>query len=83
MRNTGNGIRRTRCKLGITQETLSKKVGVGRSLISKIETGESDGSLQTLKKIATALGVTINDLLDDKIPKEHGDQRKLDKKLVG
>jgi transcriptional regulator with XRE-family HTH domain len=65
MRNIGSGIRRTRCESGMTQEMLAKKTGVGRSLISKIETGESDGSLQTIKKIAHALGVTVNDLLDD------------------
>jgi len=49
----------------MTQECLASEVGVDRSLISKIETGESEGSLSTLRKIADVLGVSLAELLGE------------------
>ncbi|MBL3565799.1 helix-turn-helix transcriptional regulator, partial [Rhodovulum sulfidophilum] len=37
--------------------------GVNRVQIHEIETGKKNGSAQTLKKIADALGVTVDDLI--------------------
>ncbi|WP_456379902.1 helix-turn-helix domain-containing protein [Thiolapillus sp.] len=48
---------------GLTQEALAKKAGVGSSYISQIESGKKPGSVTVLKKIATALRVSIDDLV--------------------
>jgi len=51
---------------GITQEALSKSVGVAQGFISEIENGAKTGDVQTLAVIARALEVSLDDLV---IPK--------------
>lgn len=59
----GKNIRKRRCELGMSQEDLAKKVGIiGRSYVSKIETGALYPSIKTLKKIAKALNVDWTEL---------------------
>lgn len=40
----------------MTQEEIAEKVGVTRQLISSIENGNTNPSVSTAKKIASALG---------------------------
>lgn len=49
-------IRRLRIKMKLTQEQLSKKMKVKREFISRIESGEQNVTLETLIKIASAVG---------------------------
>ena len=51
---------------GWTQLHLSSKSGVGRDLIAQIETRRKQGSVETLDRIARALGVPIEALIEDK-----------------
>jgi len=51
---------------GVTQEALSKSVGVAQGFISEIENGAKTGDVQTLAVIARALGISLDDLV---IPK--------------
>lgn len=48
---------------GMTQTELAKIAGVGQDVISKIETGKSKGDVESLKNLADALGITIDDLV--------------------
>ena len=48
----------------ITQQELAEKIGVTRSCISQYEIGAREPYLTTLMKIAYALNVTPDDLLD-------------------
>lgn len=64
----GHRIKNLREKKGLSQVELAKKVKVNNSLICKIETGQTDGSIRTLKKIATVLEVSLKDLLEDDPP---------------
>jgi transcriptional regulator with XRE-family HTH domain len=48
---------------GMTQETLSKSVGVAQGFISEIENGAKTGDVQTLAVIARALGISLDDLV--------------------
>lgn len=48
----------------ITQQELAEKIGVTRSCISQYEIGAREPDLTTLMKIAYALNVTPDDLLD-------------------
>jgi transcriptional regulator with XRE-family HTH domain len=51
---------------GMTQETLSKLVGVAQGFISEIENGSKTGDVQTLAAAARALEISLDDLV---IPK--------------
>lgn len=65
MEHIGETIKLLRKRQNITQKILSAETGVDRSLISKIEKGKTAGSIQTIKKLAIALGVRISEILDD------------------
>jgi uncharacterized Tic20 family protein len=54
---------------GITQETLADATGLNVRTIQRIEAGEVDPRLYTLKSIADALGVNIEQLLPE--PTQH------------
>jgi transcriptional regulator with XRE-family HTH domain len=57
-------IKKYRDKLGISQDKLSKMAGVTLHTIAKIETGSTpDPRVETLRKIADALGVGVDDLI--------------------
>ncbi len=57
-------IKKYRDKLGISQDKLSKLAGVTLHTIAKIETGSTpDPRIETLRKIADALGVGVDDLI--------------------
>jgi transcriptional regulator with XRE-family HTH domain len=51
---------------GITQEALSKSIGVAQGFISEIENGAKTGDVQTLAAMARALAISLDDLV---IPK--------------
>lgn len=56
-------VRELREKAGLSQEELSEKSGVSRTIISGLESGKiKNSTVITLKKIADALGVQIADL---------------------
>lgn len=48
-----------RIKLGITQKELSGRTGITQSDISKIENGNANPSIKTLKRLADALGCQL------------------------
>ncbi|MFH1979061.1 MAG: helix-turn-helix transcriptional regulator [Patescibacteria group bacterium] len=52
-------IRDIRTKLGCTQEDIAKKLGVIQQYISKIERGHENVSVDTLERIADALGKSL------------------------
>ena len=57
-------IKRLRAKLGLTQDDLAKKADIKYTTLMKIESGTvNKPSVQTMAKIAKALGVSIEDLL--------------------
>jgi len=60
----GKNIKKYREKLGISQDKLSKLAGITLHTITKIECGATpDPRIETVKKIADALGVRVDDLL--------------------
>ncbi|MCD6219551.1 helix-turn-helix transcriptional regulator [Candidatus Calescamantes bacterium] len=57
-------IKKYREKKGISQDKLSKLAGVTLHTITKIESGATlDPRIETVKKIADALCVSVDDLL--------------------
>jgi len=60
---SGN-IKKLRAKLGLTQDDLAKKADIKYTTLMKVESGTvNKPSVQTMAKIAKALGVSIEDLL--------------------
>lgn len=47
---------------GFTQDALAEKAGISKAYLSQIETGKRIGVAKTLKALAAALGVTLNEL---------------------
>ena len=48
---------------GMTQKQLESRSGVRQGYIAQIETGKKTGSIETLKKLAAALSIDIDDLV--------------------
>lgn len=69
MKNLGNRIKAERQSRGITQEKLAEKADISLNFMSLIENGRNM-SVDTLVKIAQALGVSVDYLLSDSIPVE-------------
>lgn len=61
--DTGEGLRFWRAMRDLSQEELAAKVGCGQNFVSMLENGERDWSSDWLRRFATALQVTPNDLL--------------------
>ncbi len=57
-----NPIRVWREHRGMTGRDLADAVDVQQSYISQIETGKREGTIDVLRRIATALGITLDDL---------------------
>jgi transcriptional regulator with XRE-family HTH domain len=57
---------------GLTQEALSKLVGVAQGFISEIENGSKTGDVQTLAAVARALEISLDDLVIPKPPRFSG-----------
>lgn len=59
----GYKIKEVREEVGLTQEELSKKSQVSRTIISGLESGTLENTTsRTLIKIAEALGKTVEDI---------------------
>jgi len=56
----GEILKEKRKELQLTQEQLSKKVGLQRSYIAKIEKGETDMQISSFVRIAEALGLRFS-----------------------
>ena len=48
---------------GMTASSLATQSGIAQSYLSDIETGKKPGSIKALKRIATALGIAVDDLI--------------------
>ena len=58
-----NLVRVWREHRGLTVSALAERAGIAQPYLSQIETGKREGTLQTMKKISEALGVTLDDLV--------------------
>lgn len=58
-----NRVRVWREHRGLSVSALAEKAGIAQPYLSQIETGKREGTLQTMKKIADALKLTVDDLI--------------------
>ena len=59
----GAALRRVRLAAGMTQEQLGLEAGVQRNFISLIELGQNQPTINTIVRLARALGMTASDLV--------------------
>lgn len=63
----GARLRQHRQQHGLTQTALAAMAQVGRVTVSRIETGEQAASFATLQALATALRLSLSQLLGDDV----------------
>jgi len=62
--NLSNNIRRLREAKGLSQEKLARLADVANNTLIKMESGENKNpTLETLKKVAKALEISVDDLI--------------------
>jgi transcriptional regulator with XRE-family HTH domain len=61
----GKRLRELREARGLTQEGLAHEAGLDRTYISSVERGERNISLENIERLASALGVKINNFFKD------------------
>ena len=59
---TGDLIKKARINAGITQAELAERLGITPQAVSQYERGIKNPKLETVRKIAEALGVLVPDL---------------------
>jgi transcriptional regulator with XRE-family HTH domain len=57
-------LKKLRTDRGMTQEALAKKAGISRTYLARLELGQQDPTLTTLKNLAKALKVTVGELVE-------------------
>ena len=63
--NLDKNIKRLREAKGLSQEKLARLADVANNTLIKMESGENKNpTLETLKKVAKALDVTVDDLIN-------------------
>lgn len=67
----GNNIKKYRKMLKLSQEDLAKKSNLSRNAIYNYENNKRQPSIDILNKIALALGITVNDLLEESESKNY------------
>ena len=60
----GHAVRARRGERGLSRRELSRAAEVSERYLAQLETGEGNASIVLLRRVAGALGVRINDLLD-------------------
>jgi len=60
----GNKVRERRVALGLSQEALASRAGVHRTYVGMIERAEKNITLENIQKIAKALEIPLEKLMD-------------------
>ncbi len=63
--NLANNIKKLRESKGLSQEKLARLADIANNTLIKMESGENKNpTLDTLKKVAKALGVSVDELIN-------------------
>ena len=60
-------LRAARFNAGMTSEELAEAAGVHRVTLSRWENGHASPTLEQLRLMAEALGVSVHSLIDDEV----------------
>jgi len=78
----GKRIKEVRQKIGLTQEELGERAELHYSYIGQLERGNKLPSIKTLKKIAAALNIKLEALLEDVPTYETSSQNLLNREIL-
>ncbi len=59
----GKNLKRLRIERGISQGQIARTLKVGRSFITNIENGKTNSTLDTIARVAQAVGVSVGELV--------------------
>ena len=62
---TGDALKNARVGAGMTQAELARRLGVTPQTVSQYERGRINPKFETLKRIADAMDVSVDSLLDE------------------
>ena len=57
-------LKKLRADRQMTQEALAEKAGISRTYLARLELGQQDPTLTTLKSLAKALKVKVGELVE-------------------
>src|SRR5699024_12690456 len=84
----GTKVKQLRLRHKKTQQQIADSCGISKSLLSKIENGQTSSAVATLSKISHALEVPLSWLLEDKpeqdlvlLPSNRRDHREIDEHM--
>jgi len=63
--HVGEKIRKLRHEIGISAKALAEQASISSGMLSQLENGSTQGSVETLRKIAKVLDTTIASLFSD------------------
>ncbi|HLS20318.1 MAG TPA: XRE family transcriptional regulator [Bacillota bacterium] len=66
LENIGVKIKQARLRMKKTQQQVADECGISKSLLSKIENGQTSSAVATLSKISQSLNVSLSWVLDDR-----------------
>lgn len=66
----GSNIRALRSQQGLTLDSLAKKAGVSRAMLSDIERGIKNPTIKVVCQIAEVFGYTVSQLIGEDTPEE-------------
>ncbi|MEX6642418.1 helix-turn-helix domain-containing protein [Clostridium perfringens] len=73
--NIGDRLKTLRLNKGFTQSQLADAIGIPRTTYANYETNKREPKIEVLQKIATTLGVTIDDILTKNFIQKDKDER--------
>lgn len=65
---TGQRVKQARLDRGLTQDELAESSGVSQAAISHLERSNGDPKIGTMRALADALGVTLDELVPSPTP---------------
>jgi len=69
--HVGEKIKTLRHNMGISAKELASRAAISSGMLSQLEKGSTQGSVETLRKIAKVLNTTIAALFEDEHPHDH------------
>ncbi|MFD1416846.1 helix-turn-helix domain-containing protein [Oceanobacillus jeddahense] len=75
----GQGLKRIRKEMGVTQLELANQIGISRSYLCDVENNRKCPNLKTVEKLANGFGMTFLEFIKEVIE----DEKELQKKKIG
>jgi len=69
--HVGEKIKKLRYDMGISAKALAEQAAISSGMLSQLEKGSTQGSVETLRKIAKVLNTTIAALFEDEHSHDH------------